>query len=69
MSYLFRSTGAVVGITSTQCVLQNLLKTWLTQRIHGPNADYVPILPLHLQNLMLVDHKQSQGIGIKHLQS
>jgi hypothetical protein len=41
MSYLFRSTGSVVGITATQCVLQNLLKTWLTQRIHGPDAEYV----------------------------
>ena len=41
MSYLFRSTGSVVGITITQCVLQNLLKTWLTERIRGPNASYV----------------------------
>ena len=41
MSYLFRSTGSVVGITTTQCVLQNLLKTWLTKRITGPNAEYV----------------------------
>jgi high-affinity nickel permease len=44
MSYLFRSTGSVVGITTTQCVLQNLLKTWLTQRIHGPDAEYVKSL-------------------------
>jgi hypothetical protein len=41
MSYLFRSTGSVVGIAATQCALQNLLKTWLTQRIHGPDAEYV----------------------------
>ena len=41
MSYLFRSTGSVVGITTTQSVLQNLLKMWLTQRIHGPDAEYV----------------------------
>ena len=41
MSYLFRSTGSVVGITVTQCVLQNLLKIWLTERIHGPNAEYI----------------------------
>jgi len=45
MSYLFRSTGSVVGITTTQCVLQNLLKIWLTDRIHGPNAEYVYCLP------------------------
>jgi hypothetical protein len=31
----------VVGITTSQCVLQNLLKRWLTQRIHGHNAEYV----------------------------
>ena len=41
MSYLFRSTGSVVGITATQCIIQNLLKMWLTERIHGPNAEYV----------------------------
>ena len=41
MSYLFRSTGSVIGITATQCVLQNLLKSWLTERIHTPNAQDV----------------------------
>src|SRR5579862_1202905 len=41
MSYLFRSTGSVVGITTSQCVLQNLLKRWLTARIHGSNAEEV----------------------------
>lgn len=41
MSYLFRSTGQVVGITTTQCVLQNLLKVWLTDRIRTPNAEFV----------------------------
>ena len=41
MSYLFRSTGSVVGITASQCILQNLLKKWLTERIQGPNAEYV----------------------------
>jgi len=41
MSYLFRSTGQVVGITTTQCVLQNLLKVWLKARIHVPNAEYI----------------------------
>ena len=45
MSYLFRSTGQVVGITTTQCVLQNLLKVWLKARIHVPNADYVTLQP------------------------
>ena len=44
VSYLFRSTGSVIGITTSQCVLQNLLKTWLTQRIQGPNAEYVKSL-------------------------
>ena len=43
MSYLFRSTGSVIGITTTQCVLQNLLKRWLTERLHGPKAAEVPL--------------------------
>ena len=41
MSYLFRSSGTVIGITVSQCVLQNLLKKWLTERIHGPDAEDV----------------------------
>jgi hypothetical protein len=55
VSYLFRSTGAVVGITTTQCVLQNLLKTWLNQRIQGPNAEYVrsPYILSNLNRLLL----------------
>jgi hypothetical protein len=44
MSYLFRSTGTVVGISASQCVIQNLLKIWLTKYIKGPHAAYVTSL-------------------------
>jgi hypothetical protein len=60
MSYLFRSTGTVVSITTCQCVLQNLLKKWLTERIHGPNAEYVPS-PLFMK--LISDHHQNSRIS------
>jgi hypothetical protein len=60
MSYLFRSTGTVVSITTCQCVLQNLLKKWLTERIHGPNAEYVPSPPLFMK--LISDHHQNSRI-------
>jgi MFS family permease len=41
MSYLFRSTGSVIGITMTQSLIQNLLNTYLHERIKGDNADWI----------------------------
>jgi len=59
MSYLFRSTGSVVGITTSQCLLQNLLKKWLTERIRGPNAENVC---LSIYGVLIIDHNESTGV-------
>jgi hypothetical protein len=55
MSYLFRSIGSMVGVTASQCVLQNLLKLWLTRRIQGPNAQWV----IHLVVTLNLDYHES----------
>ena len=59
MSYLFRSTGSVVGITTSQCVLQNLLKRWLTARIHGADAEMVT---LSTKSELMLDYYKSKRI-------
>ncbi|CAO3596098.1 unnamed protein product [Absidia cylindrospora] len=38
MSYLFRSAGGVIGISSTSAIFQATVKNILTQRITGPDA-------------------------------
>ena len=59
MSYLFRSTGSVVGITTSQCVLQNLLKRWLTARIQGADAEMVT---LSTKSELMLDYYKSKRI-------
>ncbi|ORX55061.1 hypothetical protein DM01DRAFT_1335358 [Hesseltinella vesiculosa] len=44
MSYLFRSTGGVVGISLTSAIYQAIVKSLLTERITGPDAaEYIDI--------------------------
>ncbi|KAG0179258.1 hypothetical protein DFQ29_002319 [Apophysomyces sp. BC1021] len=38
MSYLFRSAGSVIGISSTSAIFQAVVKNILTERITGPDA-------------------------------
>ncbi|KAF7729145.1 hypothetical protein EC973_004913 [Apophysomyces ossiformis] len=38
MSYLFRSAGSVIGISSTSAIFQAVVKNVLTERITGPDA-------------------------------
>ncbi|KAI9313859.1 major facilitator superfamily domain-containing protein [Dichotomocladium elegans] len=41
MSYLFRSTGAVIGISATSAIFQGVVKSVLTERITGPDAEKI----------------------------
>ncbi|RUS34143.1 major facilitator superfamily domain-containing protein [Jimgerdemannia flammicorona] len=41
MSYLFRSTGGVLGISICSATFQSLLKSELIANIHGPNAELI----------------------------
>ncbi|RUS15717.1 major facilitator superfamily domain-containing protein, partial [Jimgerdemannia flammicorona] len=41
MSYLFRATGGVMGVSICSAVFQALLKSELIANIHGPDADLV----------------------------
>lgn len=41
VSYLFRSTGGVVGVSVTSAIFQGLVKKILTERIKGPDAEKV----------------------------
>ncbi|ORX55062.1 MFS general substrate transporter [Hesseltinella vesiculosa] len=44
MSYLFRSTGGVIGISITSAIFQGLIKAMLLERITGPDAaQYIEI--------------------------
>jgi hypothetical protein len=38
ISYLFRSSGGVIGISATSAIFQGFVKSILTERIHGPDA-------------------------------
>lgn len=48
MSYLFRSIGAVVGISASSAIFQGVVKNVLVEKIQGPDAEfvryYIPIL-------------------------
>ena len=49
MTYLFRTTGQVLGVSLSGTLLQGVLLSKLRQRIHGPNAEEVGIkTPLYL---------------------
>ncbi|KAG1457091.1 hypothetical protein G6F46_003016 [Rhizopus delemar] len=41
ISYLFRSSGGVIGISATSAIFQGLVKQILTEKIKGPNAEEV----------------------------
>ncbi|KAI9260180.1 major facilitator superfamily domain-containing protein [Sporodiniella umbellata] len=41
VSYLFRSSGGVIGISATSAIFQGVLKKILSEKITGPNAEYV----------------------------
>ncbi|KAI9485783.1 MAG: major facilitator superfamily domain-containing protein [Benjaminiella poitrasii] len=44
ISYLFRSSGGVVGISATSAIFQGIIKKYLTEKITGPDADkYIEI--------------------------
>ncbi|KAI8379713.1 major facilitator superfamily domain-containing protein [Radiomyces spectabilis] len=44
MSYLFRSVGGVIGISATSAIFQAIVKSELSEKITGPNADkYIEI--------------------------
>lgn len=38
VTYLFRTTGQVIGVSLSGALLQAILTTKLRERIHGPNA-------------------------------
>jgi hypothetical protein len=38
ISYLFRSTGSVIGLCGSQAIFNGLVKYLLTERIQGNNA-------------------------------
>jgi hypothetical protein len=38
ISYLFRTTGGVLGVSTCQGVFQAVLKTQLVEKVKGPNA-------------------------------
>lgn len=44
MSYLFRSTGGVIGISGTSAIFQGVVKDILVEKIKGPNAEKVLLL-------------------------
>jgi hypothetical protein len=41
MSYLFRSCGGVLGISGASAIFQSVIKSDLTKRITGPDAEEV----------------------------
>ncbi|KAG1452766.1 hypothetical protein G6F56_007734 [Rhizopus delemar] len=41
VSYLFRSSGGVIGISATSAIFQGLVKKVLTERIKGPDAEQI----------------------------
>ncbi|CAO3611768.1 unnamed protein product [Cunninghamella echinulata] len=41
VSYLFRSTGAVIGISLSQAIFQGIVKSELSKKITGPNAEEI----------------------------
>jgi hypothetical protein len=43
ISYLFRSSGGVIGISATSAIFQGALKEILTKKITGPDAEEVNI--------------------------
>lgn len=44
MSYLFRSTGGVIGISGTSAIFQGVVKDILVEKIKGPDAEKVFIV-------------------------
>jgi hypothetical protein len=41
ISYLFRSSGGVIGISATSAIFQGVVKRILTAKITGPDAEEV----------------------------
>lgn len=41
VTYIFRTTGQVLGVSLSGTLLQGVLLSKLQQRIHGPNAEEV----------------------------
>jgi hypothetical protein len=41
ISYLFRSSGGVIGISATSAIFQGVVKKILTEKITGPDAEEV----------------------------
>lgn len=41
ISYLFRSSGGVIGISATSAIFQGMVKEILIQKITGPDAEQV----------------------------
>lgn len=41
VSYLFRSTGGVIGLCASQAIFQGIVKYLLTEKIQGPDAEEV----------------------------
>lgn len=41
VTYIFRTTGQVLGVSLSGTLLQTILLSKLRQRIHGPNAEEV----------------------------
>ena len=41
ISYLFRSAGGVIGISATSAIFQGVVKSMLTEKITGPDAEKV----------------------------
>ena len=47
VTYLFRTTGQVIGVSLSGALLQSVLTSKLRERIHGPDAVSVCPRPLH----------------------
>lgn len=73
VSYLFRATGSVLGISLSTSILQNNLKTQLGRKIVGPGAKeiieavrtdvgFIKTLPKHLQHSVIEAYASSMHI-------
>ena len=48
VTYLFRTTGQVIGVALSGAVLQAMLLRTLHAKITGPDAEEVSVTPMHL---------------------
>ena len=53
VTYLFRTTGQVIGVSLSGALLQSILTAKLRERIHGPDAVSVRPLSPWLAGLVL----------------